>query len=166
MRVLSSEEFETELTDLLRTKLAYLRTVARQIVNSASDADDVLQAAMIKAWQRRGDFRQESNLSGWVARIVVNESYDFLRRKAREKRKLEQFDQPEPDGERRQLQVLDQVVAVLPELYRQTVHIAIFSGLDSSEAARELDCSVNTLYQRIHKAKELIKAGFAGYENE
>ena len=43
---------------------------------------------------------------------------------------------------------------------------SIMAAHDNGEsAARELGCSANTLYQRIHKAKQLIKAEFEKYED-
>ena len=55
------------------------------------------------------------------------------------------------------LSALDDAIAELPELYKETVHIAILSGITIEEAAGILECSSNTLYQRIHKAKQMLR---------
>ncbi len=52
---------------------------------------------------------------------------------------------------------LESAIAELPEMYRDTIHIALLSGVDTEEASRLLGCPVNTLYQRIHKAKQLLR---------
>ncbi len=61
---------------------------------------------------------------------------------------------------------LDRAIAELPELYRETVHIALLSGLGGEEAAKMLGCSRNTLYQRIHQAKNLLRKRLRRCENE
>ncbi|MEG2076751.1 MAG: sigma factor-like helix-turn-helix DNA-binding protein, partial [Victivallaceae bacterium] len=54
----------------------------------------------------------------------------------------------------------------LPEIYRDTVQIGILSGMDSGKAAEILGCSVNAMYQRIHKAKELLRNSMQRWINE
>ncbi|MBO5681195.1 MAG: hypothetical protein J6T08_05720, partial [Lentisphaeria bacterium] len=55
------------------------------------------------------------------------------------------------------LSALDEAINSLPELYKETVHISILSNLSIEEASGVLGCSANTLYQRIHKAKSMIR---------
>lgn len=157
------QNFEEQILALTNGKLPYFRAIAYRILASADDAEDAVQAALIKAWRKQTAWHGGS-LSGWIAKIVIRESYDILRKQIREKKKLESCE-PEENNDREDLRRLDEVVAQLPELYRETVHVALFSGLDTESAARELSCSPNTLYQRIHKAKQLIKKGFEQYED-
>ena len=51
----------------------------RRLVLNHDDADDVLQNALLKAWNNIGSFRSDSKLSTWLYRIVINESLDFIR---------------------------------------------------------------------------------------
>ena len=106
--------------ELIRTRLPLFRSVAVRIVNSPDDADDVVQNALLRAWNKRGGFsgRREA-LSAWVVRIVISESYNLLRRKRRDERKLERF-APSSAGENPALAALDDAIASLPELYRET----------------------------------------------
>ena len=153
----SEKEFEA----LVRTRLPWLRGLARRILRNAADADDAVQTAWMKAWARRWFLRSPEKLLGWIARIVLRESYNILRRRQRENT-IVVADVPEteapaaPDNEAR-LRQLEAAIATLPDLYRQTVHIAILGGLDTATAARYLGCTPNTLYQRIHKAKQLLR---------
>ena len=52
----------------------------RRIVLAHEDANDVLQNALIKAWQALDTFKGDSKLITWLSRIAINESLDFLRR--------------------------------------------------------------------------------------
>ncbi len=164
---IQNDPLKTVFELLIREKLNLYRAIAIKIVNSAAEADDAVQCALIKAWQRRMSFRSEqAALSGWVARIVVSESYDILRKRMRENKKLEGYETVCADGENPALKQLNQAIELLPEFYRETVHIAILSELNTEAAAMELGCSANTLYQRIHKAKSLLKEIIGGLENE
>ena len=153
------ENQECRFEAMILEYLPVFRSLSRRILDHPAEVDDAVQSALLKAWRQRHSFRGESQLASWVARIVINTSYDLLRRKQKERR-LKSPDcpnQPAPENIREQeLQRLDQAIAELPELYRQTVHLAILGGHDTHTAAKMLDCSPNTLYQRIHKAKKLL----------
>lgn len=156
----SSENHESQFTAMIREHLQMFRGLARRILDEPADVDDAVQSALLKAWQRRKTFREEAELTSWVARIVINESYN-IRRQSRNEIQVNLDDgveAPAPENDKEHaLRLLDQAISQLPELYRQTVHIAILGGFDTNTAATMLDCSPNTLYQRIHKAKELLR---------
>ncbi len=65
-----------------------LRSIALRITGSVSDAEDVVQQSLMKAFQKFINFRGDSQFSTWVTRIVINESLMFLRRERRESRCL------------------------------------------------------------------------------
>lgn len=153
-------ELDTVFADTIKEKLASFRGIAIKIVNSSADADDAVQNALVKAWDRRLKFCGEPEfLSAWIYRIVINESYEILRKRMKEQKKIDGFEPDvasDEDGNYT-LELLDRAILNLPKLYRETVHIAILSELKTSEAAKILECSENTLYQRVHHAKALLK---------
>lgn len=149
--------YKNLFADLIRNKLPLFRSVAGKIVNSPSDADDVVQNALLRAWDKRHTFSgKQDALSAWVVKIVITESYNLLRKKAREERNMSALTLNQAN-ENPALSALDDAIAELPELYKETVHIAILSGITIEEAAGILECSSNTLYQRIHKAKQMLR---------
>ena len=158
---------EAEFEAIVRESLPLFHGMALRILKNAADADDAVQTALLRGWRRRFLLRTSEKLVGWLGRIVINESYNILRRRRREStvalNTVTVTEEPqEPDGihmgeAEMQLQKLENAIAELPELYRQTIHIAVLSNLETEEAAKLLGCSVNTLYQRIHKAKQLLR---------
>ncbi len=143
--------------ELIKNKLPLLRRVAVNIVNSPADADDVVQNALLRAWDKRGSFSGKTDsLSAWVVKIVISESYNFLRKKQKEENKRKLFSCPSAE-KNPALEALDAAITQLPELYRDTIHIALLSNLTIEESSRLLGCSPNTLYQRIHKAKNMLR---------
>ncbi len=166
-----SEKDKALFAELIREKLGLFRAAAFNIVNSCTDADDVVQAALLKAWNKRAAFQSHPGaLPGWVLKIVISESYNFLRTQMREKRRItglqEQQDTAVADNDALVMDDLDYALSTLPPIYRESIHAGILSGLSGEEAAKLLGCSPNTLYQRIHKAKKLLSDAMRrlGYE--
>ena len=152
---------EAQFDALVRGHLALFRKLALRILKNREDADDAVQNALLKGWRRRLFLRNKERLVQWIYSIVINESYNILRIRLDDK-KLLSSEHPDTSTTNlyeyeEQFQRLDIAIASLPEIYRETVHIALLSGIGMEEAAALLGCSQNTLYQRIHKAKQLLR---------
>lgn len=55
-------------------------SIAISIVKNEFDARDVVQEAFLKAFKGLKNFRKESSFSTWFTRILINESYKFIKR--------------------------------------------------------------------------------------
>src|SRR5258708_24910541 len=73
---LTQSEFEELMTDI---RPALHRYVARMI-GSAVDAEDVVQEALVKAYDSLALLTSKSNVRGWLFRIAHNKAIDHLRR--------------------------------------------------------------------------------------
>jgi RNA polymerase sigma factor (sigma-70 family) len=54
-------------------------TIAFRMVNNRTDAEEIVQEAFIRAYDKLGHFRQDAAFSTWFYRIVYNGSVSFLR---------------------------------------------------------------------------------------
>ncbi|ART20265.1 RNA polymerase subunit sigma [Corynebacterium striatum] len=61
---------------------ARLAMVARRYTHNDTDAQDVLQEALLRASCNLHKYRRESALSTWLHRLVMNSGYDFLNHRA------------------------------------------------------------------------------------
>ena len=151
---------EKVFEQLIDQELPKLRAMAYRILNNAADTDDAIQEALLKAWERYESFRNESALSIWVCRIVINCSYDILRKQMKNKNS-QCVSQEEPGEDTTTARLADDdlrlAIAELPEPYRDALTLGVLSGMDGRQAARQLEISTNTLYQRIFKAKQMLK---------
>ena len=146
---------------LIKEKLGMLRGTAMRILGSPADVDDAVQQALLAAWQKYDAFRGQSEFATWVTRILLNVCYDMVRDRARERDVLADYGESgavsgDDAEEARLLDRLDEAIARLPKLYRESLSVGVLSGYAPDEAAAMLGCSRNTLYQRIHKAKQLL----------
>ena len=155
------ETREQVFEQLIKAKLGVLRGTAMRILGSPADVDDAVQQALMTAWQKYAAFRGQSEFATWVTRILLHVCYDMVRDRARERDVLADYGESgEVSGkdaeEERLLDRLDEAIARLPGLYRESLSLGVLSGRSPEEAAAMLGCSRNTLYQRIHKAKQLL----------
>ena len=156
------ETREQVFEQLIKEKLGMLRGTAMRILGSPADVDDAVQVALMLAWRKFAGYRGQSEFATWVTRILINECYDMVRDRAREQEVLADYgesDNQMSGGEAEEASLLDRLddaVARLPKLYRESLSVGVLSGYSPDEAAAMLGCSRNTLYQRIHKAKQLL----------
>src|SRR5262245_60528570 len=53
--------------------------IARGVVHEDAEAEDVVQAAYLAAFEHLAEFRGESSIATWLTRIVLNEANGRLR---------------------------------------------------------------------------------------
>src|SRR5882724_11203794 len=70
---------ESAFEQLVRSTSGRLLAAARRLLHNEEDARDAVQNAFIRAFQSLSRFRQESSISTWLHRIVINESLMRLR---------------------------------------------------------------------------------------
>ena len=156
------ETREQVFEQLIEEKLGLLRGTAMRILGNPADVDDAVQAALMLAWRKFAGYRGQSEFATWVTRILINVCYDMVRDRAREQEVLADYGESGNQmsgGEAEEASLLDRLddaVARLPKLYRESLSVGVLSGYSPDEAAAMLGCSRNTLYQRIHKAKQLL----------
>jgi RNA polymerase sigma-70 factor (ECF subfamily) len=73
------EEFEREALVHLDT----LYNVALRLVGSASDAEDLVQEAVTKAWRAWDKYEQGTNCRAWLVTILRNTFINQFRRASR-----------------------------------------------------------------------------------
>ncbi|AEM71542.1 RNA polymerase, sigma-24 subunit, ECF subfamily [Allomuricauda ruestringensis DSM 13258] len=65
-------------------------SLAHSIMKDRDKAEDVLQDAFIKVYEKAGSFKHQSAFSSWLYRIVVNTAYNALK-KERKYREMDDF---------------------------------------------------------------------------
>jgi len=143
--------------------------VARRLLNTHEEAEDLSQEVFIKAYRSLRDFRGDSTLFTWLYRIAVNLSLNVLR-----KRKIRQFFSLETIGlsltssspNADQQLIKDEMIAELyhamdklPNKQRTVFILRYFQKLSHAEIARILDRDEGTIKANYHLAlKKLQRA--------
>ena len=145
-------------------------TIARRVLNSTAEAEDVTQEAFLRLWQNAGRFDARSaRFSTWFYRITMNLCLDRKRRPAMVD--LDAAGDPadpalDAEGalaESRTRQAVANAVATLPERLRAAVTLTYEAGLSNAEAARSLDISVKALETLLVRARKSLREKLAGW---
>lgn len=143
--------------------------LARRIAGNDDLAMDVLQVSWIKVLQAANVGLGGPTACPWVAAVVANSAKDALRRQNRRREvSLEVLGDPavRPTAEARaheqeMLQLLREMVAVLPEIYRQVVELRLDEHLSTEEAAERLGIPRSTAASRLHRAVKMLNKRIA-----
>jgi len=160
---------DSAFNDLVRTYQAQIYHLARRILGSHQEAEDLAQEVFIKVHQKIRDFRGDSSLFTWIYRIAVN-----LALNAQRKRKLKQWvsldiigfslasKRVEPDEELQRNETLELVRAAvdkLPEKQKIVFTLRHDQGLQHTEIAKILNRDEGTIRANYHQAiRKLRKA--------
>jgi RNA polymerase sigma-70 factor (ECF subfamily) len=155
-------------TDDVIAQLSPLRRYARALTRDEARADDLVQDALARAFERRATFRAGANLQTWLLSILHNLFIDDCRRRQAETRRkadiarLAETSAPAGQESRLHLQQIGEAFLTLPEEQRAALHLVAIEGLPYQEAADTLGIPVGTLMSRLSRARAALRAFEAG----
>ncbi|HEY5949013.1 MAG TPA: sigma-70 family RNA polymerase sigma factor [Kofleriaceae bacterium] len=142
----------------------FVYSVARRIVQTDEDADDVAQDALLLAFRNLASFRGDSRLRTWLYRIATTTALGHLRKTKRTRLHLsiadvELVDATKPaeqalaDAEVEQL--VRDAVSELEPAYRDV--LIARSDANEAEAAHQLGITVANVKVRAHRARKQLR---------
>ncbi|HEY4276305.1 MAG TPA: RNA polymerase sigma factor [Rhizomicrobium sp.] len=151
--------------------------VARAVVHSDDEAEDVLQEAYLKAFAAIGGFRGESGLATWLTAITLNEARGRLRRR-RPTTSLDVMEEigvrvipfpglaeiPDPEAEALRSEVrglLEKAIDGLPEDFRIVFILREVEGCSVEETAAQLQVNAQTVRTRLFRARQSLRQSLA-----
>jgi RNA polymerase sigma-70 factor (ECF subfamily) len=152
--------------DLVRRYQDRLYNAVFRFLDSAEDAQDVVQEAFLSAYQSLDGFKGGSRFFTWLYRIAMNHAID-LRRKRRVLQYLEpgheddsqpvdksEFSRPAEHLERREEeQKLRRALQLLSAEHRTVLILKDIDGMKYEEMAEALDVPIGTIRSRLHRAR-------------
>lgn len=135
-----------------------LRAFAWSLSHNGSDADDLVQDTLIKAWTNREKFEVGTNLRAWLFTILRNTYYTNVLRRRREVRD----ETGEYAGSLRtaptqewsmQMRSLQAALQKLPDEHREALILVGAAGLSYEEAAEICGCALGTIKSRVNRAR-------------
>ena len=152
------------LADLYRQKLLQL---ANSLLDSNSDAEEVVQDATLRAYHNLPNFRCESHIYTWLYRIVINQARN--RRKQLKKmqplQQLPEYHLQAPDShlphnriyQQEFRQTMLKIIAQLPQSMQVVARLRFVEQYSYEKIARTLHCAPGTVKSRLSRARQLIK---------
>ena len=162
---------------LMRRHNAKLFRVARAILKSDADAEDVLQEAYLAAYRSMDRFEGSAQLSTWLTRIVINQALGRLRSRQRDDivvrlaadhchpQDLQEYmvdrrstESPEEAALRGQLRgLLEQKIDALPLIFRTVFMMREVEEMTVEETAECLSIPAATIRSRLHRARARLR---------
>src|SRR3546814_8333317 len=122
-------------SDLVIAQLAVLRRYAWSLTRDRARAEDLVQDALVRAYEGRRSFHPGGDLRRWLLSILHNTFADERRRRRAEDARLRQAAEiasphavPDQDGKVRLAQIRDAFFA-LPDEQRAALHLVALEGL-------------------------------------
>jgi RNA polymerase sigma-70 factor (ECF subfamily) len=154
--VLSAERYARELKVVLAQAGGY----ARALLRDRDAAEDAVQQAALRGWERIAQYDEARPFRGWWFAILRHCCIDMRRRAgASPTQRLGDLDPPAPtpdaapDWER-----LDAAIALLSADHHEILRLRYYGDLSYAELAEALSIPKGTVMSRLHLARKALAA--------
>lgn len=158
----SRDDFRDDLLALI----PQMRAFARSLCRDATEAEDLAQEALAKAWANRSSYTPGTNMKAWTFIILRNQFYSDKRRSWRSspldaetaERTLVAVARPDAGLE---LDELRRAMAMLPDEQREALILVGAAGLSYEETAAITGAAIGTIKSRVSRARDRLALIFA-----
>ncbi len=135
-----------------------LRAFAWSLSHNASDADDLVQETLTKAWSHRDRFEPGTNLRAWLFTILRNTYYSVVVRRRREVRDetgkyAASLSTAASQDWSVAVHAMQAALMQLPHEHREALILIGGAGLTYEEAAEICGCALGTIKSRVNRAR-------------
>ncbi|HZE24307.1 MAG TPA: RNA polymerase sigma factor [Blattabacteriaceae bacterium] len=145
--------------------------IAYSILRNHHDAEDAAQECFLRVWKHKDHLHDVQNAKTWLARIAWTTALD----KRRGGRKMLSLDDDDPGAElldslsdsspaadeqlvnRQKQQLLQRLIAALPEDLAQTLELSTVQELNSAEIAEVMKIPEGSVRTRLFRARKQLK---------
>lgn len=142
--------------------------VAYRLTGSQFDAEDALQEAFVKAFQKISSFKGESTFGAWLKRIVVNQCLSELRKRKTHFQDIDPTtenilasDEDVSLDEQIPIDEVRKAISELPEGARIVFTLRAIEEYKFNEIAELLNQSVSNCKVQYHRSKKLLNEKLA-----
>ena len=135
-----------------------------RIVNDREDAEDILQEVFLKAFSEIKSLKNVECFGGWIKRIAINQSLNYLRKNKIyfteiEDDKILDIEDDELEAKltmESRVKELQNIIAGFPLQTRTIVNLYLFEEMPQEEIAKILNIPHGTVRSYYHRAKKKI----------
>jgi RNA polymerase sigma-70 factor (ECF subfamily) len=152
-----------------RHQSSVYRSVLR-LLRDRDEAEEIVQEAMVRAWENLRRFRGEAPFAGWLSRIAIYLALNRLRERKKfvrpedEERHQAVLNRAEergltPLGELLKQEAhaaLAKAMAELPEEFRVPLSLRVYEEYTYEQIAEALELPLGTVMSRLFRARERI----------
>jgi RNA polymerase sigma-70 factor (sigma-E family) len=141
--------------EYVRARSGMLLRAAQAMTGNRADAEDLVQATLVKAYQSWDRIDDQAALDTYVRRVMVNTHISGWRRRRLDEYPTDELpDSPEADvtGDRDLHDVVQRAVDRLPRQMRAALMLRYYDDLTEPEVAARLGISVGTVKSTVARA--------------
>ena len=174
---LNSSSESRRFNELIEGTKRRAYSMAVQLTRNSSDAEDLFQETIVKAWRGFDSYMPGRPFLNWLLRIMQRAHLD-LRRRDNPIRKAESLNSmiSPRDGEFQELAIADDAptpeeelfyqewttqlhiaLAELPEVYRGAITMCDLEQMSYGQIAEIQNTTVGTVRSRIHRGRRLLR---------
>jgi RNA polymerase sigma-70 factor (ECF subfamily) len=160
---------DVTIRDFLGSTYPRLVAAVALIAGNHAAAEDAVQEALARAWERANRGEQIDSLPAWVTRVAMNLSKSRLRQGRAESRARERMGSGIPrvaGGTSEYGLDLDRALAALSRRQREVVVLHYYLGFDVKEVAESLGVSQGTVKTSLYRARQSIAAALGQNDSE
>jgi len=139
--------------------------ITYSLIGRDRESEDIAQEVFLKVYHGLNSFRNQSQFSTWLYRIVVNTVYDFLRKRKKflSDQELLEASVFTGEGPRESLMnkendaFIQKAIDSIPVHYRVALVLKDIENLSYAEISSVLKCSIGTVESRIFRARQFLK---------
>jgi RNA polymerase sigma-70 factor, ECF subfamily len=126
-------------------------------------ARELTQDVFVQAWRKRGSYRGDGEMGGWLKRIAVNLALNTFRSEKRRRARVETtdnlvpFDRGTNPVATEMRMALEEAIAGLPERARAVFVLYDVEGYRQEEIAERMGTTVGTVKAQLHRARKLLR---------
>ncbi|MBM3414475.1 MAG: sigma-70 family RNA polymerase sigma factor [Bacteroidetes bacterium] len=157
---------DVAFTALVKKYQQKIYWLARRMVVSHEDANDVVQNTFVRIWNGLGKFREDSQLYTWIYRIATNECLSFLEQQKRKSlTSLSEQDQERAESVKADAHFnaqklewkLELAIQQLPERQRLVFILRYYQEMPYEQMSKLLETSEGALKASYHHAAKKIE---------
>ena len=140
----------------------FLRFLERR-VGSRAVAEDILQAAYVKGFERGGELRDSESAVAWFYRLLRNALIDHYRHQDAEHRTMarhadeERVESFDAELEAVVCECVHGLIPTLKDEYAAILRMSEIEGVSVAEAARRFGITPGNAAVRLHRARQALK---------
>lgn len=169
-------EKQTEFSELIKPHLSSMYSTALRMTRNQSDAEDLVQDTLFKAYRALDQYQKNTNFRAWIFRILVNTFITSYRKAIKQPQKISYDDMEEFFLYKR----LDETAALqetskdefienffdddikealenLPYQFRLVVLLCDVEGFSYNEIANIIDAPLGTVMSRLYRGRKLLQ---------
>lgn len=155
--MLDSAQFST----LLLEQMPSLKRRAVSLSRDKSRSEDLVQITVLKAWEHRARFEENTCLRAWLFTILRNAFISGIRSQRHEVQDTDnqfsgQIKVPEAQYDALALKQLLSLIETLPDTQRKALLLMGADGYSQQEAADICQCSLGTIKSRVSRARATL----------